>query len=142
MSIAQMNWGRLKYPLDDKRMSEFSNSLDKIFNLAEKHPGFIWRIPNNLAKLQLNKLGFNEFISSTVSVWDNIESLEDYTFNSLHGDYLKRNLEWFEKVKGPQLVIWNVENDAQPTFKESFDRLEYLKNYGPSDYAYTWKSKT
>jgi len=36
-------------------------------------------------------------------------------------------------------VIWNVESDNQPTFEESFDRLEHLKNNGPTDYAYVWK---
>ena len=59
-----------------------------------------------------------------------IESLKDYTYNSLHGVYLKRSSEWFQKVEGPQLVICNVVNHAQPTFKESFDRLEYLKKNG------------
>ena len=51
----------------------------------------------------------------------------------------KDAVKWFKKIDGPQLVIWNVENDDQPTFKESFYRLEHLKNNGPTDYAYAWK---
>ena len=139
MAIAQMNWGKLKYPLMDIKMTEFRESLSEIYRLAENYPGFIWRIPDHQSELQLFDLGFDKLISSTVSVWKDIESLKDYTYNSLHGVYLKRSLEWFKKIDGPQLVIWNVENDDQPTFKESFYRLEHLKNNGPTDYAYAWK---
>ena len=139
MAIAQMNWGRLKYPLNDERMIEFSESLNNVYSIAENHTGFIWRIPDNKVEVQLINLEFDEFISSTVSVWDNMESLKDYTFNSLHGVYLKRSSEWFEKVDGPQLVIWNVKNDDCPTFKESFERLAHLKINGPTDYAYGWE---
>ena len=139
MAIAQMNWGRLKFSLKDKRMKEFTESLNKIYSLAENHSGFIWRIPDNQSELQLSDLGFDKMISATVSVWANIDSLKDYTYNSLHGFYLKRSSEWFKKIDGPQLVIWNIENNNQPTFKESFDRLKYLKENGPSDHAYGWE---
>ena len=139
MAIAQMNWGKLKYLLEDEKMIEFSNSLNKVYSLAEDHPGFIWRISDREAEFQLSEIGFDKFISSTISVWKNIEALKDYTYNSLHGMYLKRSSEWFEKIEEPRLVIWNVEYNYKPTFKESFDRLEYLKINGPSDFAYGWK---
>jgi hypothetical protein len=139
VAIAQMNWGRLKFSLEDKRMLEFADSLNEVYSLAENHSGFIWRIPDDQSELQLSDLGFDKFISSTVSVWRDLNSLKDYTYDSLHGVYLKRSSEWFEKIEGPQLVIWNVENNNQPTFRESFDRLKYLKDNGSSDYAYGWE---
>ena len=139
MAIAQMNWGKLKFSIEDKRMIEFAESLNEVYILAENHSGFIWRISDKESESQLSDLGFDKLISSTVSVWKDIESLKDYTYNSLHGFYLKRNLEWFKKIDGPKLVIWNVENHEKPTFKESFDRLQYLKDNGPSDYAYGWE---
>lgn len=120
-------------------MIEFTNSLSLIYSLAENHPEFIWRILDAEAEKQLLELGFDELTSSTVSVWNNLDSLKDYTFNSLHSVYLNRSLEWFKKVEGPQLVIWDIANDHQPTFKESFNRLEYLNNNGTTDYAYGWK---
>ena len=134
-----MNWGRLRFCLDDKRMREFAESLNKVYSLAEKHPGFIWRIPDNQSKSQLSDLGFDKLISSTVSVWKDTDSLKDYTYNSMHGLYLKKKNKWFKKVDGPQLVMWNVADNYQPTFKESFHRLEYLKDNGSSDYAYGWE---
>ena len=139
MTIAQMNWGKLRFSLEDIRMAEFTKSLDKVYQLAESHPGFIWRIPDNQSELQLADLGFDKLISSTVSVWDNLGSLKDYTYNSIHGVYLKRSSEWFKIIDGPQLVIWDVKKNNQPTFKEAFERLDYLKNNGPSDFAYGWE---
>ena len=96
------------------------------------------RIPDNQVEPQLTNLGFDKFISSTVSIWNSVDLLKDYTYNSLHGIFLKRSSEWFEEVEGPQLVIWNVKNDDRLTFKESFERLEHLKINGPTDYAYDW----
>jgi hypothetical protein len=141
MAMAQMNWGRMKNFLKDKRMLEFSNSLNKVYDLAEKHYGFIWCISYKEIKSQLINLGFDEFISATVSVWDNLDLLKNFIYNSLHGIYLKRSYEWFEKIDGPSFVIWSVKNHEKPSFKESFDRLEYLKINSSSDYTYDWEKK-
>ena len=50
MAVAQMNWGRMRYPITDHRMSEFAAALDKVYLAAENHPGFIWRIANEDAE--------------------------------------------------------------------------------------------
>ena len=139
MPIAQMNWGRMRYTLDDPRMAEFARALDKIYAEAEAHDGFLWRIPDADVIIQLNALGYDDHISATVSVWETVESLKEYTFKTHHGDFLERTVEWFEKVKGPQLVIWDVDADATPSFAEAFVRLAHLKNHGPTEYAYGWK---
>lgn len=138
MAIAQMNWGRMRFPLTDRRMSEFAGSLAEVYRLAELHRGFIWRIPDDEAASQLSALNFDDRTSSTVSVWESVEALKEYTFESLHGRYFDRKSEWFEGVEGPQLVIWDVEPASRPTFKEAFDRLEILKQDGPSNFAYGW----
>jgi hypothetical protein len=66
--------------------------------------------------------------------------LQDYTFKSLHGAYLKRTSEWFEPVEGPQLVVWDVEENARPSFFEAWERLQDLKQNGPSERGYGWKT--
>lgn len=138
MSIAQMNWGRLRYPPSDPRLQEFLDSLDHVYGAAEKHPGFVWRITDGEASAQLEQLGFDDRMSATVSVWNSVEHLRDYTFATIHADYLGRRSEWFEEVEGPQLAIWNVQTDSRPDFSEAFGRLEHLKAHGPSDFAYGW----
>ena len=138
MAIAQMNWGRMRYSLDDTRMAEFARALAGVYQMAEDHAGFIWRIPDTEAASQLSALGFDDKTSATVSVWEDVASLRQYTFETLHGEFLKRSSEWFETVDGPQLVIWDVAHDAQPSFKEAFGRLDDLKQNGQDANAYGW----
>lgn len=138
MAIAQMNWGRMLYPLDDPRMKEFADRLDEIYHLAEQASGFIWRIDANQLTQEMLELGDDGKTSTTVSVWDSITDLRDYTFQGQHGIYVDRAKEWFEIVEGPQLVMWTVERDAKPNFKEAQKRLDYLKEHGASEYAYGW----
>ena len=42
--IAQLNVARAVAPLDDPRMADFVNLLDEINRLAERSPGFVWRL--------------------------------------------------------------------------------------------------
>ena len=51
-----------------------------------------------------------------------------------------RFAEWFLPVEGPQLVIWDVEAEARPGFREAFERLELLRRDGPTRRAYGWPS--
>ncbi|MRX33093.1 DUF3291 domain-containing protein [Aminobacter sp. MDW-2] len=40
----------------------------------------------------------------------------------MHGIYLKRTSEWFEKIDEPQLVTWFIENsNVRPTFAEAWE---------------------
>ena len=138
MTIAQMNWGRMKYSPDDPRLAEFMDSLESIYRKAEAHPGFIWRMPDEEAARQLAALGYDDRFSATVSVWRSVEDLRDYTFGPDHGSFFDRRAEWFEDIDEPRLVIWEVEETARPSFKDAFDRLELLKTGGASGEAYAW----
>ena len=44
MNLAQLNVGYTRYPTDDPRMVEFMDNLDRINTLAERSPGFVWRM--------------------------------------------------------------------------------------------------
>ena len=141
MAIAQMNWGRMQHPIKHPSMFEFATSLEHVYHLAEIHRGFVWRIPDNDAERQIHELGFGDTISATVSVWTTVEALRDYAFGSLHGQFLGRKETWFEQVRGPQLVIWDVEDNIRPTFKDAFEKLEVLKKNGPTEAAYGWPNR-
>ncbi len=138
MAIAQMNWGKMRYDQDDLRMKEFIDSLPHVYADAERRPGFIWRIPDEEGAKQLKSLGFGDRTSATVSVWRDVSSLRDYTFNKSHGIYFDRRAEWFEKVDGPQLVIWEVDSDARPDFAKAFKKLKELEENGPTDRVFGW----
>lgn len=45
--IAQLNVGHIRYTTDDPRMAEFMNALDAVNALAERSPGFVWRLKDD-----------------------------------------------------------------------------------------------
>jgi hypothetical protein len=138
MAIAQMNRGRMLYPLEDPRMKEFTDQLDVIYSLAKQARGFIWRIDDNQIAQEMSSLGDDRRTSATVSVWESVSDLHDFTFQGQHGEYFNRAPEWFEVVKEPQFVMWTVDKEAMPSYANAQQRLDYLKRYGNSDYAYGW----
>lgn len=49
MHLAELNIGTLHYPQDDPRVAEFMNNLDLVNGLAERAPGFVWRLQGAMA---------------------------------------------------------------------------------------------
>ena len=42
--LAQLNVGTMRFPLDDVRMHGFTSMLDSLNEVADKAPGFVWRL--------------------------------------------------------------------------------------------------
>jgi hypothetical protein len=42
--LAQLNIGIIKGPMDSPVMADFAANLDRINALAERSPGFVWRL--------------------------------------------------------------------------------------------------
>jgi Domain of unknown function (DUF3291) len=42
--LAQMNVARLRAPLDSPQLADFVGALDRINALADRSPGFVWRL--------------------------------------------------------------------------------------------------
>lgn len=73
--IAEINIAKMKgVDINDPIMKEFVDNLDKVNEIAEKTPGFVWRLKgeNNNAT-NLNPYN-NEQIIINVSVWESIEN--------------------------------------------------------------------
>lgn len=136
--VAQMNCGRLIFDPGDKRLEEFEDNLSKIYTLAERSPGFIWRVPDETIAEDLTAGGFDRRTSATVSVWQTYADLLCFTFQSAHGQFVDRRREWFERVDGPQLVIWSVAAGDRPGFSEALRRLDHLKTHGATPHAFGW----
>src|SRR5258708_1481628 len=73
--IAQVNIGHIKAPLDDPTMFGFMNRLDELNALADRSPGFVWRLQTG----EGNATSFRPYhhddrILLNMSVWENIET--------------------------------------------------------------------
>jgi len=42
--LAQFNIARIRYPLDDPRMREFVENVERVNGLADQVEGFVWRL--------------------------------------------------------------------------------------------------
>ena len=122
-------------------MKEFADNLDKINALAESYDGFIWRLKDE----NNNATAFNPYederIAVNMSVWRNIESLENFAYKSGHVDFLRRKREWFENFGSAYLVLWWIPIDTLPTLEEAIARLDYLQLHGSTLHAFTFKNQ-
>ena len=75
-----------------------------------------------------------------LSVWDSVEALERYVYQTVHKRFYGRREEWFDKLDTPHLVMWWIPAGHQPSLTEAKERLEHLTAHGPSDLAFGWES--
>ena len=140
--LAQINIGRmLGDNIDDPIMKDFVDNLDRINKLAESSPGFVWRLKDD----SNNATGFSPYKDDrmiiNMSVWEDIESLEAFTYRTVHTDFLKRKKEWFEKLGRPHLALWWVEKGHRPTIEEAIEKINYLEENGPSEQVFSFRKK-
>ncbi len=138
MHLAELNIGKFKYPTADARMAGFMDNLDRVNALAERSPGFVWRLvsdgSNNATDI---RYGDNDF-AVNLSVWKDPKSLEDFVFKTVHVQIYKKRAEWFEKAEKPHMVFWWVPEGHIPPLSEAVDKLEYYQANGPSEHAFGW----
>jgi heme-degrading monooxygenase HmoA len=138
MHLAELNIARLRYPKGDPRAAEFFDNLDRVNAVAERMPGFVWRLKDeggNATNLTYNN---DPRVIANLSVWESAEALERYVFQTLHTVFYRKRELWFDKMSGPHMVFWRVEPGAQPTFAEAAERLARLAALGPSEAAFGW----
>lgn len=139
MHAAELNIGRALYPLDDPRMAGFMTMLDAINAIAERSPGFAWRMKDETGVGATNiKYTDDPQQIANMSVWESAEALEHFVWNTAHKKIYNGKHSWFEVPKAPILVMWPVPIGHVPTLEEGLERLEHLRAQGSTDYAYGW----
>ncbi|MEM7312341.1 MAG: DUF3291 domain-containing protein [Planctomycetota bacterium] len=138
--LAQLNIARFMKPADHPDNADFVNNLDRVNAIAEKQPGFVWRLTGD-GNDALDVQAFDDpNIAVNMSVWEDLDSLADFAYrNEDHLAIMRRRAEWFEKTK-VHLVLWWVEAGHVPTLDEAKDRLNALIADGPSENAFTFRS--
>lgn len=139
--LAEFNMAPALHPLDDPRMAEFVANLEPINGLAERSPGFVWRLVEANGVDTAKALFGDPRLLINLSVWESVESLFDYVYRSQHLEFWKRRHEWFAGDARPQTVMWWICADTRPTVCEAAERLERLRTEGPSQEAFTFKHR-
>lgn len=140
--LAELNFGTLKHDWDDARVAEFTNNLYRVNLLAEKSPGFVWRMTDEeMEAEQLDAHGSfdgNPRTASTLSVWENVESFEHFVWNTIHKRFYAKRAEWFEPEASSNFVMWWVPVGHRPGIAEAMERFNHLREHGDSDQAFGW----
>jgi ring-1,2-phenylacetyl-CoA epoxidase subunit PaaC len=140
--LAQINVARMKAPLSDPIMAEFSALLDQVNAQAEAAAGFQWRLKDetgNATTLSASS-PFGVDMLVNLSVWDSPDSLQAFVYrNQDHGGVLKQRVQWFDAMPSPHFAMWWLRDNELPTLIDAKRRLEYLTENGDTAYAFSYK---
>jgi len=130
-ALAQLNVALMKAPLESPTMADFVAHLDRINALAERAPGFVWRLQTADGNATaLRPLGEDTLVN--VSVWSDVAALHAYVYQSAHVDIMRRRKEWFALMREASVVLWWVPRGHRPTVSEAIAKLELLRAKGPT----------
>ena len=138
--LAQLNVGHIRYPTDDPRVAEFMGALDSVNALAERSPGFVWRLQSDAGNATDIKLTADPQFIVNLSVWETPEQLEHFVWNTVHKRFYQKKDNWFEPMQTPHFVMWWIPAGRLPSPEEALARLAHLTQHGPSDHAFGWES--
>ena len=138
--LAQINIARLIAPIDDPKIAEFVSQLEPINAVADRAPGFVWRLQS--ASGNATDIAYNDdpFIVVNMSVWESLEALRNFAYRSDHVQVYRDRAKWFEKMSKPNYCLWWVAGKHRPSVAEGRERLEHYQRHGSTPYSF-WFSE-
>lgn len=130
--VAQVNIAHLIAPEGDPIVADFFANVPRINLLAESSPGFIWRYEGDYP---------DPSVAFNLSVWESVESLSEFAYRSAHVDIFRRRNEWFKTMPNNHMALWWVAPGHLPSVEESLEKLKLLDEHGPSEQAFTFKTR-
>jgi hypothetical protein len=103
--LAQANIGRIRAPLEDPIMEGFRTQLDPINALADRSPGFVWRLQTEDGNAMAIRPFADERMAINMSVWEALDALQQFVYRTAHVGPLRDRKRWFEPIEGPILVL-------------------------------------
>jgi hypothetical protein len=97
--LAQVNAARACGQPNEPVMAEFMTALPEINALAERSPGFVWRLQTEDGDATAIRPCGDPLILINLSLWRDLNALREYVFRSDHAGYMRRRREWFERFE-------------------------------------------
>jgi hypothetical protein len=138
--LAQVNIARMKGPLDSALMAGFVARLDEINALADRSPGFVWRLQGEAGNATYLRPYDDDRILFNLSVWRSIDDLRAYVYHGAHAELLRQRQEWFERFEDVYVALWWIEVGCLPSVEEAKARLAHLAEFGSTPVAFTFKT--
>lgn len=142
--LAQANAARMRFPLQHPGMAAMTGRIDPINQIAESHPGFVWRaqaidqtdlvpVSQYLEHTALDEIFFN------LSVWESLEHLKQFTYETAHRSLLGQKQDWLVPPQHPTYVLWWVQANHRPSALEAAEKFRHLEKNGPTRLAFNFK---
>jgi heme-degrading monooxygenase HmoA len=134
--VAQLNIARLLAPIESPKLSGFVRRLDEVNAVADRAPGFVWRLQSESGNAtDIRPWGDDVIVN--MSVWESVEALRAYVYGPEHVAVLRRRREWFSVLGQTHVVVWYVPVGHLPDLDEARERLDLLERDGPGPEAFT-----
>jgi len=137
--IAQVNVARLRAPLDDPITAGFTSQLRLINAIADRSPGFVWRLQTAEGNATSIRAFADPLALINVSVWESIEALRHFVYQSAHMRPLRDRAQWFVPPTQPAIALWWVPVGHEPSVEEAVERVEILRRLGPTAEAFSFE---
>ncbi len=138
--LAELNIAKALDDMDSERLADFVAALDRVNALAERSPGFVWRLKDESGNATDIAVPDEPRVIVNLSVWETPHDLENFVWNTVHKRVYDKKAKWFEAPKSAHFVMWWVPEGHQPTAEEALARLADLNANGPTDQAFGWES--
>lgn len=135
LHVAQINIGTLVAPVDDPAIAEFVDNLEPINALADRSPGFVWRLQTEEGDATSIHVFDDPCRLVNMSVWESVDALKAYVYRSEHVEFFSRRAEWFVP-DASSVALWHVAAGAVPTVVDGVRRADFLRRHGRSSYAF------
>lgn len=139
--IAHFNWATLKAPVGDPSVSGFVDAVDRVNGIAERSPGFVWRMGDEgSAAIRIGWPLFtdDQRVIASFSVWEKPEDLKSFVYKTVHGAFFRRRDEWFEPGTRVNYALWWIEPGHVPEIFEAREKVGALITSGASDKVFTF----
>ncbi len=138
--LAQINILRFKRQKDDPANADFMDALDPVNALADKAPGFIWRlVGEGNDAVDIDPVPDDPRLAVNMSVWEDVQSLGDFVYrNPEHLAIMRRRKEWAEQIEVYQ-ALWWISIGHVPSVEEGLGKIDLLEQRGPTAEAFTFR---
>jgi hypothetical protein len=143
--LAQVNIARMRASLGDPSMAGLAQRIDEINTLAERSRGFVWRYRNAQDAADDLRIFSDYFVTFdedrlffNMSVWETLEDLKDYAFDTAHVELFKERQRWMAAFDRAHGALWWICAGEIPTVAEAKARLQSVHEHGPTHFAFTF----